>query len=62
MQKQMVHAKDWKKPEEKIVMSHTDAMRLLNEARPHVEGTVVGEHPKLERLAKLVGYDLKKVS
>lgn len=62
MQKQMLQGTNWKKPEEKIVMSHTDAMRLLNEARPYLEGMVVGEHPKLERLAKLVGYDLKLVS
>jgi hypothetical protein len=62
MQKTMLQGTNWKKPEEKIVMSHSDALQLLKEARPHVEGTVVGEHPKIERLAKLVGYDLKKVS
>lgn len=62
MQKQMLQGPNWKKPEEKIVMSHTDALQLLKEVAPGVEGHVVGEHPKLERLAKLVGYDLKKVS
>jgi len=62
MKKIMLQGPNWKKPEEKIVMSHTDAMRLLNEVAPHVAGHVVGEHPKLERLASLVGYDLKKVN
>jgi hypothetical protein len=62
MQKTLLQSANWKKPEEKIVMSHTEALQLLNEARPHVEGTVVGEHPKLERLAHIIGYDLKKVN
>lgn len=62
MKKQMVHEKDWKKPQEKIILSHTDAMHLLSEVRPHVEGCVVGEYPKIERLAKLIGYNLKMVS
>jgi hypothetical protein len=62
MQKQMLQGANWKKPEEKIVMSHTDALTLLKEVGPHVAGHVVGEHPKIEKLAKLVGYDLKKVN
>jgi hypothetical protein len=62
MQKQMLQGSNWKKPEEKIVLSHMDAMQLLKEVAPHVAGHVVGEHPKLERLAKLVGYDLKTVN
>ncbi len=62
MKKTMLQGSNWKKPEEKIVMSTTDALRLLTEARPHVEGSVVGDYPNIERLAKIVGVDLKQVN
>ena len=62
MRKQLIHAKDWKKPEEKIVMSQTDALRILKEASPHVHGTTVGSHPYIEKLASVVGVDLKQVN
>jgi hypothetical protein len=39
MQKQMLQGANWKKPEEKIVLSHLEALKLLNEVGPHVAGT-----------------------
>lgn len=58
----MLQGSGWKKPEEKIVMSIGDALKLLSEAQPHVAGTVVGDHPKLEKLANVVGFNLQKVN
>ena len=52
----------WEKPREMLMLSTTDALRLLNECAPHVKGHSVGAHPKLERLASLVGYDRKLVN
>lgn len=62
MKKTLLSGKDWKKPEEKVVMSIGDALHILNEASPLVSGTQVGAHPKLEKLADVIGYDLKKVN
>jgi hypothetical protein len=58
----MLQGNNWKKPEEKVVMSMSDALKLLGEARPLITGTVVGAHPKLEKLADVVGFDLQKVN
>jgi hypothetical protein len=62
MKKQMLQGSGWKKPEEKIVMSISDALKLLTEARPHIAGSGAGDHPKLEMLANVVGFDLNKVN
>lgn len=58
----MIQGSNWKKPEEKIVLSTTDALRLVTEARPHVEGTTVGSYPYIEKLANIVGINLNQTN